>query len=99
MVKVAWLAAQPRAATSAPEAHLLAQGCSLGPRGRALAAWVPKRGRCGALVPACPTSLILLPLTIQAVLAPGAVAAAAAAGPALRIYGHGFPEDEGPGVQ
>ena len=46
------LTAQPRQPPTAPEARPLCSGPPAGPERSALAAWVPKRGRGGALVPA-----------------------------------------------
>eukprot|EP00964_Phaeocystis_antarctica_P145865 scaffold112003_cov18-Phaeocystis_antarctica.AAC.1 len=59
MVKVAWLEAAPaaiRRSRGSPAGARLPSGTEK----RALAAWVPKRGRCGGLVHPCPTP----PLTI-----------------------------------
>ena len=51
MAKVAWLGAA-HAATHRSRGPPAGSRLPSGPERRALAAWVPKRGRCGALVPA-----------------------------------------------
>ena len=51
MVKVAWLAAA-HAATHRTRGPPAGSRLPSGPERRALAAWVPRRGYCGALVPA-----------------------------------------------